>query len=141
MKFKLPIGDWSGDGHGKCDWYELDTDASINEVRDAYFKAKEMIPTLCPEDICSDYEENYVDLDLAQEIERTLGVTLEEWTDDSESTVSVSNNDMIAIVIAFIGVGGVKVTHNSTDSLPMLCTWGNDVKGRHISHIGYGLFY
>lgn len=141
MKFKLPIGDWSSDGHGKCDWYELDTDATIDEVRDAYFKAKEMIPMLCPEDICSDYEENYVGLELAQEIESTLGVTLEDWIEGSEDGISVSNDDMIAIVVAFIGVGGVKVTYSVADSLPMLCNYGSDAKGRHIGHIGYGLFY
>lgn len=35
-KFKVPIGDWSGDGHRQCDIFTVECNYGVEEVRQAY---------------------------------------------------------------------------------------------------------
>jgi hypothetical protein len=35
-KFKLPIGDWSDDGHGKCDHYVIESNVTAEELVPIY---------------------------------------------------------------------------------------------------------
>ena len=34
--FKVPIGDWSNDGHGKCETFYVEANYSVQEMRQAY---------------------------------------------------------------------------------------------------------
>ena len=40
-KVKVPVGDWSDDGHGKCEWFIFATNKSVEDLREAFFTAKE----------------------------------------------------------------------------------------------------
>lgn len=33
MRIRFPIGDWSDDGHGQCDYYFANTDKNTQDVR------------------------------------------------------------------------------------------------------------
>ena len=35
--FALPIGDWSGDGHGHCEWFTVRSNKPLEDVRKAHF--------------------------------------------------------------------------------------------------------
>lgn len=35
-KFKVPIGDWSDDGHGKCDIFTVEANYTVGELQQAY---------------------------------------------------------------------------------------------------------
>jgi len=39
-KFSLPIGDWSDDGHGECDWFVIESNVPLEELREIYFETK-----------------------------------------------------------------------------------------------------
>lgn len=52
---KFPIGDWSNDGHGKCDWYMFKSNVPVEELRIAHFKVHDEIMEL---DQCENIE-NY----------------------------------------------------------------------------------
>ena len=69
-QFKISIGDWSGDGHGYCVHRIVECNMNINDVRAAFFKAREVIPKRCqPETVCSEYESYTIKAELADEIE------------------------------------------------------------------------
>src|SRR3954471_14868873 len=58
MLFRLPMGDWSSDGHGKCEWYIVETNKTLQECFDAWFLAKGKFPEeVHPDNICNQYEE------------------------------------------------------------------------------------
>jgi len=42
-KFKIPIGDWSDDGHGKYVDYFIESNKPVEEVRELYFQACDKI--------------------------------------------------------------------------------------------------
>lgn len=60
--FKLPIGDFSKDGHGMCDWYRIESNYPVEDVREFYFKACEMAGFKFNEVFCS-YCEDYAILE------------------------------------------------------------------------------
>lgn len=136
MKIKIVIGDWSGDGHGESCAFLYECNKSIEEVREAYFKAKKLHPDICPEN----YNKCYADSILPPKIEkklRKLGCPLpeEDLEDDFEPEM------MANIVCWFIKLGDPEITL-SDDAGPdnTLHFYGMDDKKRHIDFIGYGLF-
>ena len=71
-KFKIPIGDWSNDGHGKADWYIIESNKPVQEIRELYFQACEKLGwTLDGHDDkspCSEYEDNTFSKEILQEL-------------------------------------------------------------------------
>ena len=56
--FTIPIGDWSGDGHGQDRSFYASASKPIEAVREAYFAAKEKLPPeACPENFCNEYDQ------------------------------------------------------------------------------------
>ena len=47
--FSIPIGDWSGDGHNQVENFTASADKPISAVREAYFEAQTLFPSLNPE--------------------------------------------------------------------------------------------
>jgi hypothetical protein len=135
--FTLPIGDWSGDGHGKCNWYRYRCNKTLDELREAYFASKEVIPShLCPENVACEYELSTVS---GEDFEALceLFPCLEELADSHRGEIWVSSEFMAAFVIEFIrrSLPDLRIEEIKSDMLPF---FGSDEKGRHISHIGYG---
>ena len=132
--FKIPIGDWSGDGHEKCDWFTAIANKPIKAVREAFHKAKKLLPHLNPESFCCEYE----DAKIPERVVTALmikGITI-----DSED---FSSETMAKIVVWFLNQGdsdlGVELTPET--DIPMLPFYGFDKQSRKIGFIGYGLFY
>lgn len=58
MKFKMLVGDWSGDGHGESETFIVETNASsIKDVEVAYDKATDLTGVHPIQSICSEYED------------------------------------------------------------------------------------
>lgn len=125
-KFQIPIGDWSKDGHGKCDYYDATAAKPIEDVREAYFAAKAKFPKeLCPEEIYR--RDDTISDELREKIKSASGL-------DIDSEIS-----MAAYVVWFINQGDPDVKIRlSKKGIPMLSFYGYDKKKRHISFIGYG---
>lgn len=64
--FRLPVGDWSGDGHGKCDWFTVTTPWTSGDIERAFKAAKARLPHINPEHLCAEYEERNISFDVAQ---------------------------------------------------------------------------
>src|SRR3989338_4048988 len=64
---QFPVGDWSDDGHGKCNYYFAFSHKPTDEVREAHLRAREVIG-FGIEEICGDYREKVI----SEHIKETL---------------------------------------------------------------------
>lgn len=148
-KFQIPIGDWSGDGHNNVEWFICSSNKPVEEVREAYFRAKEELPSeLCPENFVNEYEESTLSKELFDQIlERFPALRenkdFEHWDnpDDPDGRVRVFTEFMAAYVVEFLKAGDddLRVSLVPGDEIPMLPFYGYDEKRRHIGFIGYGI--
>lgn len=134
--FRIPIGDYSSDGHGKCDYFAASSALSLNEVREAYFKAKEELPKIiCPENFVNQYEEYEISDEVVQAL-KDAGYT----SDDENFYTDFGTGEMAEYVVWYINKGNsscdIKLEPKINDMFPF---YGHDEKNRHIGFIGYGL--
>lgn len=139
--FRIPIGDWSGDGHSHCDWYDATAAKPIEDVREAYFAARKnkKLKKVCPEEFCNQYQDATIPKDVWQELER-LGAPMPVLEDPEDG---IDDDCMAALVVWFINQGDpdIDVRLDPKVTVPMLPFYGFDKKKRHIGFMGYGLFY
>lgn len=131
--FRIPIGDWSNDGHGQCEWFEAFADKPIEDVRGAYFAAKEKLPSrICPENFVREYEDDEVPDSVINTIQ-SLGGPLPDPYERMEEWLA-------NYIVWFINQGDATVNAVIIPKpiLPMLP--GLDSQERPIGVIGYGLF-
>jgi len=140
MRFQIPIGDWSDDGHGKCKYFTCESNGDIYDVRDAYWLLSELLGFQFHE-ICSDYGESQLTDDQAQALYDNGLID----ADDLEYYTSgngIEHEHFVDILVA--GLNKVRpllyitVLHNVRT--PML-VGSDDRDRRHIGQLGYGLFY
>lgn len=142
--FAIPIGDWSGDGHGRCEYHHFKSNYPVERLREAYFESKEKYPELSPENFCSSYQDGTLNHDEATLIKDGLGVELEDFPpehiDPEDHEYYVSSEDLVNVTVAFIKKSLPDWEHEKTNRPPMLPFYGFDKNKRHIGQIGYGLF-
>lgn len=154
--FKMPIGDWSSDGHGLCSYYKIESDFPVENVREAHFKVKEKTG-IDLESLCSDYEDSYLPFTIIKALlefgfnkdlildfdEELFNVALrnnepEEYDENSNGV----DAETVANIWLFL-LNHVNPELNLKiipDKEEMLVFYGFDEKGRHISCPGYGCF-
>ena len=130
--FRIAVGDWSNDGHGKCDYFTASSTLSLKDVRKAYFKAVKNLPEIiCPENFLSDYDESKISEEIAEAIKKE-GFPLKEE--------GFHTKEMAEYVVWFINKGNpvcdVKLELDIDDTLHF---YGEDENGQHIGFFGYGL--
>jgi hypothetical protein len=137
-KFQIAIGDWSGDGHGKCEYYTATSAKPINNVRDAYWKACDLLPKeIHPKNIAERYESTITPKQYKKLVE--LGAPLEPIEDDDD--IEFCPSDMAAVICWFINQGDPTADVSLEKyEISTLHQYGYDMHGRHIGHLGYGLF-
>lgn len=145
-QFRIPVGDWSSDGHGQCDWFTVNCSHPLNEVREAYFKAIEVLGKEWPTYICSAYEYSWVDKEDEEELTK-LGfdvTTFEERYargDGEEELWHPTSEGMLELTLWFIQQGDVEIQFEIVPTQQaMFPFYGYDDEGRHISATGYGIF-
>lgn len=149
MKFRIRIGDWSGDGHGMQEPHIVESNKdSIEEIREAYFAAREKLPNcLCPENFMCDFEDGSLPRETYEEA-RARGYDLlkdrdpSAWVDEAEMLEypDFGAEEMAEYVLWFIKQGDPSIELKlASDSVQDLSFYGSDEKGRHIGFIGYGL--
>lgn len=154
--FKMPIGDWSSDGHEKCEYYKIESDFPVEEVREAHFLIQKK-SGIDLENLCSEYGDDKLSFEVIK-ILLELGFNKNLIVDFNEKlfNIALENNDPEEYDEDSNGVDGSTVAHiwvfllnhvnpelnlNITpDKGEMLVFYGFDEKGRHISNPGYGCF-
>lgn len=132
--FKFAIGDWSNDGHGNCEYFIVQSNKSVEEVREYHYQIKHVtgidIDNMCCKDnvISNDMYNLFIklgfnfetDLDINDEIHCDPVLYVKLWIfllQQVDKTLKIEIVD-----------------------IPMLQFYGFDNKGRHIEASGYGLF-
>lgn len=149
-RFKLPIGDWSDDGHGKHEDYLIESNKTVDYVRELYFQACDKIgfsldgsykkTNLTPQ---AEYEDYKFSKETLQSL-LDFGVKLNK--DDIDYIMKHESTDgtelLCDIVLAFIKTqdSELKLIRIEEKSYPMFQFYGYDEKKRHIGYFGYGLF-
>jgi hypothetical protein len=137
--WKIPIGDWSNDGHGICDWFIIKSNFTVEQAREAYFKSVEKSGVdICKEVACK-YRDNLVSEKFLKVFPEFLEKDLVKNDYDFEYYIE-NSSDLVVMVCLFIQKYNPEFRYEIIN-LPMLPFCGYDEKDRHIGHIGYGLFY
>lgn len=138
-RFRLPIGDWSDDGHGKCNYYYIKSNKPIEEVREIHFQTKENTGYDI-EEICKEYEDSSIDIDLFNELVE-LGLDVEEFDLPYDDQVMFSPDNMCQLWVLLLMKTDETLKLEIEDIPEMLSFYGYDEKKRHIGFVGYGCFY
>lgn len=144
---KLPIGDWSRDGHGKCDWFLIESNLPVEEVREAYFKACDILGEDLSRFLCDDPEERTVEKEKF-ELLKNKGVDISDlvgnWSfiDESYEIVFEDTKDFATYILRCLNKLGNKdfAWEILDNDIPMIPFYGVDDKNRSIGYFGYGLF-
>lgn len=128
-KFRMSIGDWSDDGHGKHEDFIISSNVPVQVVREAHFAMKDKLG-FSVEDICSEYEDTVIDIKTTKII-KDLGFEFEDYTEYGEA-------DMYCTAMAKLWIFLLqKVDPNLelriiNDDIPYFHFYGFDEKKRHI---------
>lgn len=141
-RFNLSIGDWSGDGHGQQDVYLIESNKPVQEVREAYFRAKKKLQgCLCPENFMKKHGDSSLPVE-TYEAAKALGYDLlkgfEEITDETFEYPDIGTGGMADYTLWFIKQGDpeLELTRVEVDTFAF---YGYDEQKRHIGFIGYAL--
>ena len=143
-EFEMPIGDWSGDGHGKCDTYHILSNQPVEQVRETHYKTKE-VTGIDIEEVCADYEDSILSPEAANTL-REMGFEPGKYsyccTGSEEDGVEMSPRDMAELWCFLLMKTDpeLKLEIIPEAKLPMLPFYGFDDKKRHISFVGYGCY-
>ncbi len=87
MRYKIAIGDWSGDGHEKSENFIFESNKDYKDVIQAYKKACELSGVALHGEaskkctvLCSDYEENLFPHDAFDKLQK-IGINLMDFAD------------------------------------------------------------
>lgn len=134
FKFRLPIGDWSNDGHGKCDYFTVESNKTVEEVREAHFKARAEIFDI--EGFLSEYAENSVDDEAYDE----LPDFVKKYLEPCDDVHYAMPEGMVRIWMDLLTMADPDLQLTLIEDIPMLPFYGSDDEGRHIGLVGYGVF-
>ena len=137
--WNIPIGDWSGDGHGKCDWFTIKSNFTVEQAREAYFKSIEKSGI----DICKEVAYEYEDSSVSERFLKVFPEFLEKgfviYEPEYNGYYIENSFDLVKMVCLFIQKYNPEFKCEIIN-IPMLPFYGYDEKKRHIEFIGYGLF-
>lgn len=137
FKFRMIIGDWSGDGHEKTEEFIIDSNLPIHLVREAHYKIYDKTG-INIEEICSEYEEDELSPVTVEQL-RNMGFHFENPT--GMGIEAMTPHEMMRIWLFLLQQADPSLQLEiATDEIPNFQFFGFDPKGRHIGSIGYGLF-
>lgn len=141
-KFNIPVGDWSDDGHGKCNHYLVESNKPVEEVREAHYKIKEVIGIDLSK-VCSSYGDSSLNED-DYAILKDLGFEFNSshFDDDEDNAIVYPSGFAEMWIFLLMQVDkDLKINRISEEGTDNLTFYGFDEEGRHIGLLGYGCFY
>lgn len=76
-KFRIPVGDWSNDGHGRCEYISISSNKNKTAILAAHTAAQKVYPALDPLELCSLSDETYFDDETIESL-KVVGAPLPE---------------------------------------------------------------
>lgn len=146
-EIKFPIGDWSNDGHGQCQWFRIKSNKPVQEVREAHFLCERILGFNIGS-ICSEYEESMIEeniLKILKDNEIDISYLFVDATSDAtneEDPLYNNPEELIQLwknILMFLDKDlQLEIIKDNT---PMINFYGFDEKSRHIKVPGYGVFW
>lgn len=146
MRIKFPIGDWSDDGHGHCEWFVVESNKSPEQLREIHFSCKEKLG-FDVGSLCGNYGDSSISPEVTQKL-LELGVI--ENDDDSVIEGSFHPSDfgdgpeiLVTIWLKVLAILDPTFEFSIVEEEPMpwINFYGFDDKQRHLKVPGYGLFF
>lgn len=151
-RIKVPIGDWSDDGHGKCDYYFVNTNKTLEELFDLHFLASEKLGFNIGE-MCGRYEEyrlkpDMVEKLLAANISKYISRVVSEFnnpliTEEDFRDYPGDTRNMAELWFACMKYADPTMEYkvDEEEKVPTLYNWSCPAKyGHKFNGPGYGLF-
>lgn len=146
-RIQFPVGDWSNDGHGKCEYYVVSSNKPVEALRELHHSCKKKFGFSIG-DICKEYEANILPQKIA-DILYSHGVDLQNYADDWDWADEVDGDKHYIMGPDSIIALWLKIYEllDPTVILSVVVTseisihyYGYDSQGRHVDTPGYGVF-
>lgn len=136
FKFQIPVGDWSDDGHGKCDYCTASSFKTFEDVCRAYEKAKEKFKDddFSPESFCNEFEDSSIP-------DEFIGLMKQNGFDVDPD--DFGPEDMARFVVWFLNQGDPELQVKlENKAVPCLNNWqySEIIKGKTLGQFGYGFY-
>ena len=130
MKFYIPFGDWSDDGH--CKYVSVLVEApSMELLLEAEKKIKEKYGDDFFEGFANEYEEPFLSEDVKNALKENCGSLISDETLNSEY---LSVDEVADCFISLLNTFGANITR--VPDYPMICNW----TCQGFETVGYGCF-
>lgn len=135
-RIKFSLGDWSDDGHGKCDHYYVRTSSPVEDLRELHFKCQDVFG-FTPGHLCREYESfELTPTQVTKLIEH--GVIPSDFTEDD---AAMDTATLLEIWLKMLQrVDPLLMWEIELDEVATMHFGGFDEKGRHLDVPGYGCF-
>lgn len=138
-KFKLPIGDWSNDGHGRCDYYFVESNVSAEDLVPIYIAMDEAYNISSQ---VNEYSESKLDDDYIQFMVK-LGLEPKDYITDFLDPY-INSRELAQLILDLLMRFDQGLSLRFSEDIPEFNNWlGHKVtgkKGSVLSLPGYGLF-
>ncbi len=139
---RFPIGDWSDDGHGKCEYFEVHSNHPVQHVREVHFKAPEVIGFNIG-DMCRNYEECQLSTEVVTKL-NAIGIDPNKFLLDGEIDPEDYYMDYESLINIWLAILSyidptleLEVIKSEAENINF---YGMDEKNRHLETPGYGVF-
>lgn len=144
---RFPVGDWSGDGHDKCDYFQAKSNKSVQEVREIHFSAKEKLGFDIG-DICHEYEESEVREDILEalveagfDIQWAGGSETARYFEEADGRFMTADGVFNLWIDILMFLDPELKLEPVADNFEDITFYGFDEKKRHLQGPGYGCFW
>jgi hypothetical protein len=131
FRYKIPVGDWSCDGHNRYEYFYVTADKDAKAIELAYAVAKAAYPELDYQSCCEEYEDSKAPEAIAAKCAE-VGIELEDGYYGDDTRVFWTDT-YIQYAMWFINQGDPELNLQLDDI--------NNVPQLHSLAGGYGLFY
>jgi hypothetical protein len=146
-KIKFTLGDWSGDGHSIRETFIVNSNMTVQNVREIHFKSEEVLGFDIG-DICSEYGESWISKDFYYELQELLDLKVNEdlddeyWSDTQGRYYFETSEELLDIWLRCLQKidPTLILTRIQEEEIPDIHFSGYDKKGRHLNNPGYGLY-
>lgn len=135
--FRLPIGDWSDDGHGKCEYFIVESNKPFAAVNKAWKAAKKLksLKGIDFKKICADADENQIEEDIWELLKKAGFKTTSKDMALFEKNERMPETSFFADLIIWYLMKGdpdLQLKRMPDSTVPLFHPDG---------HLGYGLFW
>lgn len=129
---KFSIGNWDGNGHGKCEHFIAESNLPVEELRELHFKCKDVFG-FTPGELCSDYKTKLLTDDQAKKLKEFHVYDGSPQIEGAFEVLKIWILMLKAVDTRFTGM----VRKDDAKTMHFV---GFDDKGRHLETPGYGLW-